>query len=82
MSQGSARLPRREKVPASNSSIGTSPIDTTPHWKQFCCAKHPGIRFEKVRKGIPDSNGEIAGLFGAQPGTFYLLRPDLHIAGR
>jgi hypothetical protein len=45
-------------------------------------AKHPGIRFEKVRKGILDSNGEIAGLFGAQPGTFYLLRPDLHIAGR
>lgn len=31
---------------------------------------------------IPDGNGEIAGLFGAQPGTLYLLRPDLHIAGR
>ena len=31
---------------------------------------------------IADGNGEIAGLFDAQPGTFYLLRPDLHIAGR
>jgi 3-(3-hydroxy-phenyl)propionate hydroxylase len=31
---------------------------------------------------IPDGSGEIARLFGAQPGTFYLLRPDLHIAGR
>ncbi len=31
---------------------------------------------------IPDANGEIASIFGAQPGTFYLLRPDLHVAGR
>jgi 3-(3-hydroxy-phenyl)propionate hydroxylase len=31
---------------------------------------------------IPDPNGEIASLFDAQPGTFYLLRPDLHVAGR
>jgi 3-(3-hydroxy-phenyl)propionate hydroxylase len=31
---------------------------------------------------IPDANGEIARLFGAQSGTLYLLRPDLHIAGR
>jgi 3-(3-hydroxy-phenyl)propionate hydroxylase len=31
---------------------------------------------------IADANGEIARLFGAQPGTLYLLRPDLHIAGR
>ncbi|MES2193183.1 MAG: FAD-dependent monooxygenase [Pseudomonadota bacterium] len=31
---------------------------------------------------ITDSDGEIARLFDAQPGTFYLLRPDLHIAGR
>ncbi|MDO9296102.1 FAD-dependent monooxygenase [Bradyrhizobium sp.] len=31
---------------------------------------------------IPDTDGEIARLFGAQPHTFYLLRPDLHIAGR
>jgi 3-(3-hydroxy-phenyl)propionate hydroxylase len=29
-----------------------------------------------------DGNGEIMRLFGAQPGTCYLLRPDLHIAGR
>ena len=31
---------------------------------------------------IPDGNGEMANLFGAEPGAFYLLRPDLHIAGR
>jgi len=31
---------------------------------------------------IHDTGGEIARLFGAVPGTFYLLRPDLHIAGR
>ena len=31
---------------------------------------------------IDDAGGEIARLFGAVPGTLYLLRPDLHIAGR
>ncbi|MEH2527267.1 MULTISPECIES: FAD-dependent monooxygenase [unclassified Bradyrhizobium] len=31
---------------------------------------------------IADSDGEIARLFAATPGTLYLLRPDLHIAGR
>jgi 3-(3-hydroxy-phenyl)propionate hydroxylase len=31
---------------------------------------------------ISDADGEIARLFGAVPGTLYLLRPDLHIAGR
>jgi 3-(3-hydroxy-phenyl)propionate hydroxylase len=31
---------------------------------------------------ILDTNGEIARLYDAEPGTFYLLRPDLHIAGR
>jgi 3-(3-hydroxy-phenyl)propionate hydroxylase len=33
-------------------------------------------------KTITDSDGEIARLFAAVPGTLYLLRPDLHIAGR
>jgi 3-(3-hydroxy-phenyl)propionate hydroxylase len=33
-------------------------------------------------KTIADSDGEIARLFAATPGTLYLLRPDLHIAGR
>jgi 3-(3-hydroxy-phenyl)propionate hydroxylase len=33
-------------------------------------------------KSIADKTGKIAGLFGAQPGTLYLLRPDLHVAGR
>jgi 3-(3-hydroxy-phenyl)propionate hydroxylase len=31
---------------------------------------------------IADRDGEIISLFAASPGTFYLLRPDLHIAGR
>ena len=31
---------------------------------------------------IADADGAIARLFDARPGTFYLLRPDLHIAGR
>ncbi len=29
-----------------------------------------------------DASGDIARLYGAAPGTLYLLRPDLHIAGR
>jgi 3-(3-hydroxy-phenyl)propionate hydroxylase len=33
-------------------------------------------------KIIADRDGEIARLFAAGPGTLYLLRPDLHIAGR
>ena len=33
-------------------------------------------------KTIADNDGEIARLFAAGPGTLYLLRPDLHIAGR
>ncbi|MCP4615425.1 MAG: monooxygenase [Bradyrhizobium sp.] len=31
---------------------------------------------------IKDPDGAIARLYGAEPGTLYLLRPDLHIAGR
>ncbi|MDO9563554.1 MAG: FAD-dependent monooxygenase [Bradyrhizobium sp.] len=31
---------------------------------------------------IADADSEIARLFDAQPGTLYLLRPDLHVAGR
>ena len=33
-------------------------------------------------EAIQDADGAIAQLFGAAPGTLYLLRPDLHIAGR
>jgi 3-(3-hydroxy-phenyl)propionate hydroxylase len=33
-------------------------------------------------KTIVDQDGEIARLFAAAPGTLYLLRPDLHVAGR
>ncbi len=35
-----------------------------------------------MRKPLRTSDGEIARLFAAAPGTLYLLRPDLHIAGR
>jgi 3-(3-hydroxy-phenyl)propionate hydroxylase len=35
-----------------------------------------------VRDGIADQDGEIARAYAATPGTIYLLRPDLHIAGR
>jgi 3-(3-hydroxy-phenyl)propionate hydroxylase len=31
---------------------------------------------------VGDADGEIARLYAAVPGTLYLLRPDLHIAGR
>jgi 3-(3-hydroxy-phenyl)propionate hydroxylase len=31
---------------------------------------------------IVDDDGRIARLFAAGPGTLYLLRPDLHVAGR
>jgi 3-(3-hydroxy-phenyl)propionate hydroxylase len=31
---------------------------------------------------INDADGEIARLYAAAPGTLYLLRPDLHVAGR
>jgi 3-(3-hydroxy-phenyl)propionate hydroxylase len=31
---------------------------------------------------IDDPRGDAGRLFGARPGTFYLLRPDLHVAGR
>ena len=39
-------------------------------------------RNDSVSGAIADTDGAIAQLFGAAPGTFYLLRPDLHIAGR
>jgi 3-(3-hydroxy-phenyl)propionate hydroxylase len=39
-------------------------------------------RTARGAKNILDGDGEIAGLFAATPGTLYLLRPDLHIAGR
>ena len=35
-----------------------------------------------IAGAIPDGDGEMARLFGAAPDTLYLLRPDLHIAGR
>ena len=38
--------------------------------------------FASQARAIADGDGEIARLFDAQAGTFYLLRPDLHIAGR
>jgi 3-(3-hydroxy-phenyl)propionate hydroxylase len=46
------------------------------------CQASPGVDVSPKAKTIPDENGKITALFGAQPGTLYLLRPDLHIAGR
>ena len=37
---------------------------------------------EKAISIVHDPNGEVFRTFNAQPDTFYLLRPDLHIAGR
>ncbi len=34
------------------------------------------------RTQLADPDGAIAAVYGAGPGTFYLLRPDLHVAGR
>jgi len=31
---------------------------------------------------IADPDGAVAGRYDARPGTVYLLRPDLHVAGR
>jgi 3-(3-hydroxy-phenyl)propionate hydroxylase len=31
---------------------------------------------------LADIEGRIARAYGAQPGSFYLLRPDMHVAGR
>jgi 3-(3-hydroxy-phenyl)propionate hydroxylase len=33
-------------------------------------------------EAIPDASGRIIDLYAAIPGTGYLIRPDLHIAGR
>jgi 3-(3-hydroxy-phenyl)propionate hydroxylase len=46
--------------------------------------QHLDRRFTTLRIGadIADADGEIAALYGATPGTVYLLRPDHHIAGR
>ena len=40
----------------------------------------PGHRF--VATDIDDINGEVAHAYAATPGALYLLRPDLHVAGR
>jgi 3-(3-hydroxy-phenyl)propionate hydroxylase len=37
---------------------------------------------QEVRGTVEDPDGTIARLFGAEPGSIYLLRPDLHIAAR
>jgi 3-(3-hydroxy-phenyl)propionate hydroxylase len=37
---------------------------------------------QKLSETVGDPEGAVARGFGAEPGTCYLLRPDLHIAGR
>ena len=50
--------------------------------EEMSCAAPVASHATPVADAIADENDKIAGLFDAQPGTFYLLRPDLHIAGR
>jgi 3-(3-hydroxy-phenyl)propionate hydroxylase len=40
------------------------------------------LRIGDGADAIPDPDGTIARVFGAGAGTVYLLRPDLHVAGR
>ena len=41
-----------------------------------------GSAASETPTAVDDTDGAIAASFGAEPGTFYLLRPDLHVAGR
>lgn len=46
----------------------------------------PRFRLLVVGKGgedaLADADGRVARAYAAQPGSFYLLRPDMHVAGR
>ena len=50
--------------------------------KRFVSLVIQGGSARPTAAAIADADGEIARLFDAGPGTFYLLRPDLHVAGR
>jgi 3-(3-hydroxy-phenyl)propionate hydroxylase len=50
--------------------------------RQMCSRYDPDFRLLNIGRTIPDPAGAIAARYGAAPGTFYLVRPDLHIAGR
>ncbi|MEH2600670.1 3-(3-hydroxy-phenyl)propionate hydroxylase [Bradyrhizobium sp. AZCC 1588] len=50
--------------------------------KRFVAVLVASRRPASETKALVDQDGEIARLFAADPGTLYLLRPDLHIAGR
>jgi 3-(3-hydroxy-phenyl)propionate hydroxylase len=40
----------------------------------------PGAQVRDVT--FDDADGRVGAVYGASAGTFYLLRPDLHVAGR
>jgi 3-(3-hydroxy-phenyl)propionate hydroxylase len=50
--------------------------------KRFVSALVTSSGASSEAKTVADGDGEIVRLFAAAPGTLYLLRPDLHIAGR
>jgi 3-(3-hydroxy-phenyl)propionate hydroxylase len=39
-------------------------------------------RQSEVKNGARDKNGKFAAMYGAKPGTAYLVRPDGHVLGR
>ena len=45
-------------------------------------ALYPDLRMIVVGVTLADPGGTIARRYGAQPGTAYLIRPDLHVAAR
>lgn len=42
----------------------------------------PAFRIAVIGGGVPDTDEKCAQRFAAEPGDFYLIRPDLYIAGR
>lgn len=48
----------------------------------FRCLMVGLARATEDTSGIADRDGSVAQLYGASAGSFYLLRPDLHVAGR
>jgi 3-(3-hydroxy-phenyl)propionate hydroxylase len=54
----------------------------TPDAAQASLLDQLGRLDKRFASILLDANGDIARLYGAAPATLYLLRPDLHIAGR